>query len=216
MKPGAFVYTEVQISVPFDQAPWADINNDIRKQPGFLNKTWLSGSKTNSLGGFYAFDSIENAQKFVTGYFPAEAGKFGAAHNTRIFDAPVVEEASLDLKSPHFGASPTQEPGGFVYTEVQLSVPFETFPWNERNVALKQIPGLIAKVWLSGLHTRTIGGFDAFDTFEAAQDFAVNVFPETAAKLNAAFYTRVFDARVTAQASRDMNSPFYGDVTNDN
>ena len=215
MKPEAFVYTEVQISVPFDQAPWADINQAIKKQPGFLNKTWLSGSKTDSLGGFYAFDSIENAQKFVTGYFPAEAGKFGAAHTTRIFDAPVVKEASLDLNSPHFDASPAKRPGGFVYTEVQISVPFATFPWADRNAVLKHTPGLIAKTWLSGLNTQTLGGFDAFDTFEAAQDFAINAFPKTAAKLNAAFYTRVFDARVTEQASRDMNSPFYAGLAND-
>jgi hypothetical protein len=215
MKPGAFVYTEVQISVPFDQAPWPEINEDIKKQPGFLNKTWLSGSKTDSLGGIYAFDSIDNAKKFVTGYFPTEAGKFGAAHNTRIFDASTVEKASRDLNSPHFGVIPAKQPGGFVYTEVQISVPFETFPWNERNAALKQIPGLISKTWLSGLNTLTIGGFDVFDTIENAQDFAVKVFPDTAAKLNTAFYTRVFDARVTAQASRDMYSPFYSDQSND-
>ena len=79
MEPKAFVYTEVQISVPFDQAPWQQINTVIKKQLGFMNKTWFSGVKTNSLCGIYAFDSIENALSFVTGYFPEEAGGFGAA-----------------------------------------------------------------------------------------------------------------------------------------
>jgi hypothetical protein len=39
--------------------------------------------------------------------------------------------------------------------------------------------------------------------------FAVDDFPKTAAKLNAAFYTRVFDASVAEAASRGLNSPYY-------
>lgn len=205
----AFVYTEVQISVPFAQAPWQEVNAAIKKQPGFINKTWLAGVKTNSLGGIYTFDGVENAQKFVTGYFPAEAGGFGAAHNTRIFDAETVKDASIDMGSPHFGVAPSAKPGAFVYTEVQISVPFEKAPWRDRNPVLKQQPGLIAKTWLSGLHTNTLGGIDAFDTLENATAFALEAFPQTAAKMNAAFYTRVFDASQTEAASRDMNSPFY-------
>lgn len=205
----AFVYTEVQISVPFADAPWREINKNIKQQPGFINKTWLSGVSNNSLGGIYAFDSIENAQKFATGYFPEEAAGFGVAHNTRIFDATIVKEASLDLGSPHFGVSPRQKPGAFVYTEVQVNLPFEKVPWQDRNPVLRSTPGLIAKTWLSGLHTNTVGGIDAFDTVENAKAFAIEAFPKTAAKMNAAFYTRVFDASLTEEASRDMNSPFY-------
>lgn len=209
MSPKAFVYTEVQISVPFEDAPWQQINDAIRQQPGFLNKTWLSGVKTNSLGGIYAFDSVENAQKFVTGYFPQEAGGFGAAHNTRVFDAGLTRDASLGLDSPHYGAKPAKVPGAFVYTEVQVNLPFDTVPWQSRNTVLKKQKGLIAKTWLSGLHTNTVGGIDAFDTLENATAFAIEAFPQTAKKMNAAFYTRVFDAGLTEQASRDLNSPFY-------
>ena len=61
MTPKAFVYTEVAISVPFDQAPWPSINETIKKQPGFLNKTWLHGHGTGSIGGFYSFASRENS-----------------------------------------------------------------------------------------------------------------------------------------------------------
>lgn len=205
----AFVYTELQISVPFSDAPWRDVSDTIREQPGFIGKTWLSGTGNNSVGGFYSFDSVENAQKFVTGYFPGEARKFGVAHNTRVFDAAPVKLASEGLESPHFGAKPAQDPGAFVYTEVQVNVPFENAPWRDRNPVLKQQPGFLAKTWLSGLHTNTLGGFDAFDTLENAQAFALDAFPQTAAKMNAAFYTRVFDANVTAEASRYLNSPFY-------
>ncbi|WP_420548572.1 YdhR family protein [Curvivirga sp.] len=209
MKTKAFVYTEVQISVPFDQAPWRKINQAIKQQPGFISKTWLAGLNNNSLGGIYAFDSIENAKKFVTGYFPTEAGGFGAAHNTRIFDATLVEEASRDMGSPHFGIAPYKKPGAFVYTEVQVNLPFEQAPWQDRNPILKNQPGLLAKTWLTGLHTNTIGGIDAFDTVENAKQFAINTFPKTAEKMNAAFYTRIFDASLTEEASKDMYSPFY-------
>jgi len=102
MSPQAFVYTEVQISVPFHQAPWREINDLLRTQPGLLNKTWLSGDHNQSLGGFYAFDSMENARHFAHVYFPEEARKLGAAFTTRVFDGGITETASRDLASPHY------------------------------------------------------------------------------------------------------------------
>ena len=209
MSQKAFVYTELQISVPFSDVPWQRVSDTIRQQPGFISKTWFSGVGNNSVGGFYSFASLENAVQFVTGYFPGEAKNFGVAHNTRVFDADTVKDASRDMKSPHFGEKPAQQPGAFVYTEVQINVPFEKAPWQDRNPVLKQQKGLLAKTWLSGLHTNTLGGIDAFDTLENARVFAIEVFPQTAAKMNAAFYTRVFDASVTEEASRYLDSPFY-------
>ena len=209
MSQKAFVYTELQISAPFDNVPWRKVSDTIAEQPGFLSKTWLSGVGNDSVGGIYSFDSIENAQKFVTGYFPGEARNFGVAHNTWIFDAMAVKDASIDMNSPHFGAKLNQKPGAFVYTEVQINIPFEKAPWQDRNPVLKQQAGLLAKTWLSGLHTNTLGGIDAFDTLENAKNFAVDAFPKTAAGMNAAFYTRIFDANVTEEASRYLQSPFY-------
>ncbi len=205
----AFVYTELQISVPFEQAPWRDVNPTFLQQPGIVNKTWLAGVGNNSLGGIYAFDSINNAQKFVTGYFPNEARNFGVAQTTRIFDATVVEEASRDMKSVHFGAKLDRKPGAFVYTEVQVNVPFSEAPWREINPMLKQQPGILAKTWLSGLHTNTLGGIYAFDTIENAKAFALNYFPTETTELNAAFITRVFDASLVEEASRQLRSPFF-------
>ena len=57
---------------------------------------------------------------------------------------------------------------------------------------------------------KELNGIDAFDTVENAIAFAVQDFPNTARKMNAAFYTRVFDADATSEASRAMNSPYYG------
>ena len=209
MNPGAFVYTELQISVPFDKVPVDRVNAAIIAQPGFLNKTWLSGYGSGSAGGFYSFDTIENAQKFVTDYFPKEAAGFGVAQTTRVFDGAVTRDASLGLNSVHYGTVPDREPGAYVYTEIQVSVPFDQLPWQDRNAVLAKQPGLISKTWLSGLHTQTVGGIDAFDTLEDAREFAVNAFPETAKKMNAAFYTRVFEAGVTRDASIAMNSPYF-------
>lgn len=205
----AFVYTELQISVPFETAPWRDVNPILLQQPGILNKTWLSGVGNNSLGGIYAFDTLENAQTFLAGYFPSEARKFGVAQTTRIFDAPIAEEASRDMDSVHFGAKLDRKPGAFVYTEIQVNVPFNKAPWREVNPAFKKQPGILSKTWLSGIHTNTLGGIYAFDTIENARAFTLTYFPTVTAGMNAAFYTRVFDAVVVEEASRQLHSPFF-------
>lgn len=207
----AYVYTELQISVPFENVPWKRINDSIKKQPGFINKTWLAGVGNNSAGGLYAFDTIENAQKFVTGYFPEEARSFGVAQTTRVFDAAATEVASRELNSVHYDGKTDVKPGAYVYTEVQVhALPFDqAVPWRKLNPILKRQPGLLSKTWLSGVHSGTPGGLYAFDTVENARKFAVDYFPTEAAALNAAFYTRVFDANVTEVASRDMHSPYY-------
>lgn len=205
----ALLYTELQIAAQVADAPWRDINTRIKSLPGFLNKTWLAGVGNDSLGGLYQFESIETAQKFARENFPVEARSFGVAQTTRIFDGDVVADASKDMSSSHYGIPLGQTPGAYVYTEVQASVPFADFPWQDRNAALKKIPGLLSKTWLSGLHTQTLGGFDVFDTIENAKNFAVDIFPETAAKMNVAFTTRLFDAAASEEPSRDMSSPFY-------
>lgn len=205
----AFVYTELQNSVPFAEAPWRTLNPLLLQQPGLIDKTWLSGVTNQSLGGFYAFDSLANAQRFVTAYFPNEVRGFGVAQTSRIFDAEVVVQASRDMNSLHFGGTLDMQPGAFVYTEVQLALPFDQVPWREMNPTLKQQPGILAKTWLSGVHTHTPGGFYAFDTVENATAFAIDYFPKEAASLNAAFTTRVFDARVVEEASRALRSPFF-------
>ncbi len=98
----AFVYAELQISVPFDQAPWREVEPTILQQPGVLNKTWLAGVGNDSLGGIYAFDTVANARSFALSYFPTETAKMNAAFYTRLFGASQVEDASRHLNSPFF------------------------------------------------------------------------------------------------------------------
>ena len=94
------MYTEVQLSVPFAQVPWRDVNIGLKAQPGLLHKTWLSGVGNQSVGGFYAFDTLENATRFATDHFPTEAQALGAAYTTRLFDASLVQAASTPMRSP--------------------------------------------------------------------------------------------------------------------
>lgn len=209
MSSKAFVYTELQIAVPFSEAPWREINPNILRQPGFRNKTWLAGTGNQSLGGFYEFDSIENAKDFVTGYFPDAARKVGAPQTTRVFNGDVVEEASRYLNSMHFGGTLGATPGAFVYTEVALSVPFHQVPWRTMNPVLKAQPGLLHKTWLSGADNLSPGGIYAFDTIENARTFVTDYFPTEAAGLNAAFTTRLFDASAVEEACREVRSPFF-------
>ena len=205
----AFVYTELQISIPFADAPWREINPQLPAQPGFRNKTWLSGVKNNSLGGLYEFDSIENAKNFVTGYFPREAHKHGVAQTTRVFDGDIVEEASRYLNSMHFEGTLGPEPKAFVYTEAQISAPFAQAPWRTMNPVLKAQPGLLHKTWMSGVHTNSVGGFYAFDTLENATRFVTDYFPTETAGLNVAYTTRIFDATVVKEASLPLRTPFF-------
>lgn len=98
----AFLYVEAQVSVPFNDFPWKEDNADMKKQPGLITKTWLSGADNNSIGGFYSFDSVENAKKYATGFIAEKAKKLGIGMTTRVFDASVVAVASKDMKSPFF------------------------------------------------------------------------------------------------------------------
>ncbi len=98
----AFVYVEAQVSVLFDEYDWDHDNQGIRKQPGFISKTWLSGEDNNSIGGFYAFDSIENAKKYATGFMSDKAKKLNIGMTTRVFATDRIEEASREMNSPFF------------------------------------------------------------------------------------------------------------------
>ncbi|UII24286.1 YdhR family protein [Fulvivirga ligni] len=98
----AFVYTELQFSIPFDNVPWEEINPNLLKVKGLVRKTWLSGVSSNSVGGFYEFDSIENAQDFAWNVFPQEARNFGVSFMTKIFDGAITETASKGMNSPYY------------------------------------------------------------------------------------------------------------------
>lgn len=97
-----FVYTELQFSVPFDNVPWKEMNPNLLQIDGLVEKTWLSGVGSNSVGGFYEFETLEKAQHFAWNIFPLEAKSFGVSFITKIFDGDVVTEASKGMKSSFY------------------------------------------------------------------------------------------------------------------
>ncbi len=209
MSTRAFVYGELQISRPFSEVDWREATPVLLRQPGLRNKTWLSGVHNQSVGGLYEFDSIESAKNFVTTYYPERARQLGVAQTTRVMDGDVVEEASKYLNSMHFGGKLGTPPRAFVYTEAQISAPFDQAPWRTMNPILKAQPGLLHKTWMSGVHTGSVGGFYAFDSLANATRFVTDYFPTETAGLNVAYTTRLFDATGTEAASRALRSPFF-------
>ncbi|HQN66032.1 MAG TPA: YdhR family protein [Methylophilus sp.] len=75
-----FVYAEYQVSIPFGQIEWGPINAQMAKFKGLKSKTWLSGINTHSVGGFYEFDSKENAQAYIDGLLQPFAHQISGTH----------------------------------------------------------------------------------------------------------------------------------------
>ena len=97
-----FLYAEFQVSVPFSEGVWREANPTMHTVPGLLSKTWLSGINTHSVGGFYEFDSVQNARDYAVGILADFANAAGASLTVKLLDGDVVAEASKDMGSPYF------------------------------------------------------------------------------------------------------------------
>jgi hypothetical protein len=97
-----FLYAEFQVSIPFGQIDWAPVNAEMKKFAGLKSKTWLSGINTHSVGGFYEFDSIANAQAYIDNLLLPFAGKVSGNLSVRLFDGDVTGEASAGMGSPFY------------------------------------------------------------------------------------------------------------------
>jgi hypothetical protein len=96
-----FVYVEFQISKDFGELDTATINSEMKKFPGLKSKTWLSGINSKSLGGFYEFDSIENAQNYIDNFLAPATSKYGCL-TAKLFDGDIVSSASQGMNSPYY------------------------------------------------------------------------------------------------------------------
>lgn len=103
-KSKVFIYAEYQVSIPFSQIDWVPINVEMKKFPGLKSKTWLSGVKTNTVGGFYEFDSIENAQKYIDSLLIPFAKQVNGNLTVKLFDGNITKEASIGMSSPFYPA----------------------------------------------------------------------------------------------------------------
>jgi hypothetical protein len=99
-----FIYTEFQVSIPFDQIDWEPINVNMKKFAGLKSKTWLSGVSNNSVGGFYEFDSIENAQNYIDNLLVPVTKELNGNLSVKLFDGDVVKNASIGMDSPFYQA----------------------------------------------------------------------------------------------------------------
>jgi hypothetical protein len=97
-----FLYAEFQTSMPFTEQVWADANPMMHTVTGLRNKTWLSGINTHSVGGFYEFDSIENARAYADGMLSQFAKAANASLTVKLFDGEVVATASQGMHSPYY------------------------------------------------------------------------------------------------------------------
>ncbi|MEM6398809.1 MAG: YdhR family protein [Cyanobacteria bacterium P01_D01_bin.116] len=97
-----FIYAEYQVSIPFNQIDWKSINIEMKKFPGLKSKTWLSGINTNTLGGFYEFDSVESAQKYIDGLLIPFASRINGNLSVKIFDGDITKEANMGMNSPFY------------------------------------------------------------------------------------------------------------------
>jgi hypothetical protein len=97
-----FIYAEFQVSIPFDQIDWQTINIEMKKYVGLKSKTWLSGINTHTVGGFYEFDSVENAQNYIDGLLIPFVKQVDGNLSIKIFDGEVTQEANMGMLSPFY------------------------------------------------------------------------------------------------------------------
>jgi hypothetical protein len=97
-----FLYAEIQVAIPFGDIDWRSINTAMLKEPGLKSKTWLSGINTNTIGGFYEFDSLENAKAYATGYLAAAAKQIGGSLSVKLFNGDVTADANRGMSSPFY------------------------------------------------------------------------------------------------------------------
>jgi hypothetical protein len=74
----------------------------MKKEPGLKSKTWLSGINNHTVGGFYEFDSVENAEKYARGFLAAAANQLGGSLSVKLFDGDITADASRGMSSPFY------------------------------------------------------------------------------------------------------------------
>ena len=99
-----FVYAEYQVSILFDQIDWQPINVEMKKYAGLKSKTWLSGVNNQTVGGFYEFDSIENAQKYIDGLLIPFAKQVNGNLSVKLFNGDITQAANMGMMSPFYPA----------------------------------------------------------------------------------------------------------------
>jgi len=97
----------------------------------------------------------------------------------------------------------------FLYAEFQISIPFDQIDWEHINPEMKKFEDMKSKTWLSGINNHTVGGFYEFSSMDSAQKYVDEMLTPFSHKINGSLSVKLFNGDVVANASKDMNSPFY-------
>eukprot|EP01084_Bolivina_argentea_P171984 297941_1 len=99
---GVYLHVEYPVSIPFDKYPWNDANDASKQFNGLISKTWLSGVDDHTIGGFYEFDSRENAQNYIDNHLIGLAKHLGVGDKAtyKIYNKDNTIEASNVMNSP--------------------------------------------------------------------------------------------------------------------
>lgn len=97
----------------------------------------------------------------------------------------------------------------FLYAEYQAAAPFSNVDWDEINAEMKEFKGLVSKTWLSGVNTKTIGGFYEFENQVDAQAYIDKLLTPYSKHIGGNLTVKLFDGEIVKDASLGMNSPFY-------
>jgi hypothetical protein len=74
----------------------------MKQFAGLKSKTWLSGLNNHSVGGFYEFDSIENAQRYIDGLLIPFTKQVNGNLSVKLFDGDITEAANISMRSPYY------------------------------------------------------------------------------------------------------------------
>ncbi len=101
-------------------------------------------------------------------------------------------------------------PGAFVLAQVQLGAG-QNFATAQRRLTsvLRAEPGAGQLTWLAADQRPQLDVFIAFDDLPHARHFATASLPQYAKSWGLGQSTKIFDAPATAEASRDMRSPYW-------
>lgn len=97
----------------------------------------------------------------------------------------------------------------FLYAEFQTSASFSEAVWRDANVAMKGVPGLRTKTWLSGIGNHSVGGIYEFDSVASARAYGEGMLTQFAKAAGASLTVKLFNGDVVAEASKGMGSPFF-------
>lgn len=97
-----FLYAEFQVAIPFEHIDWRPINVEMKTYSGLKSKTWLSGINNHTVGGFYEFDSIENAQRYIDGLLLPFTQQVKGNLSVKLFDGEVTQDANIGMDSPFY------------------------------------------------------------------------------------------------------------------